>query len=170
MRNRRQEASVSPHGRSWRAPSRTPPADWPPPLLTCRGVCCRPGSSGSPQVEEAEGDNIVRLGQKAGCCRTGLPKPSRLPGGDAADLLYSGNQSATRPVNRSVVRFLTRESSSEGSQANRWVLTPSVVNTASSLGRNTAFSEHTQHTLINNNRTRSFLSCSCVSAIFFNRR
>lgn len=43
-----------PRAHSWRVPSRTPPADWPPPLRSCHGVCCLPVTSGSPQGEVSD--------------------------------------------------------------------------------------------------------------------
>lgn len=44
---------VWPRAHSWRAPSQTPPAGWPLPLHSCHGVCCHPGTSGSPQAGAA---------------------------------------------------------------------------------------------------------------------
>lgn len=43
-----------PRAHSWRVPSQTPPADWPPPLRSCHGVCCLLVTSGSLQGEVSD--------------------------------------------------------------------------------------------------------------------
>lgn len=53
-----------PRAHSWRVPSRTPPADWPPPLHSYHGVCCRLVTSGSPQGEVSDRQRNVDEDQK----------------------------------------------------------------------------------------------------------